>query len=746
MLKLKNVSRFYYNKGVIASGFSKINIEFNIGEFVAIVGESGSGKSTLLNVISGLDSYEEGEMYINGEETSHYREIDFEEYRKKYVSNIFQNFNLVNSYTVYQNIELVLLINGHKRKEVKKKVLELINEVGLSKYKRTKVSKLSGGQKQRVAIARALAKETPIIVADEPTANLDSKSAKSVIKLLKDISKEKLVIIVTHNFSEVEDVATRVVKMHDGKIVSDKNVLDTKNVEEVVSNENKSIGILNMIRLGFRNTFNIIPKFVLIFIVFLFITMSLLGVYGSLKKSEYEESKMGFNYFFNDTRDTRIIIKKKDGSIINGDDFKQIKELNRVNYVVENDILLDENLWFESNDNNPFNFNGTLNDISLFTEKVDYGRLPDKDNEVVLVVDSYDYYFKDKVDEAINKTYYFNGDTASMSVKVVGVKYRDDSSETVYSTVFGQSSIYAKDALIKKYMGIINRNHSSVTINVNGSNHDSYDSMGDTFDIRTSSRVPKGQVYVSENMNYACKDYECKNKKLTINVKNLYFTDKMEFTISNVYTSKNVNNLLWITKDDMKYGSMFINPDDYDKLFLKDSYQASVIAMEYDDVDDLCDILENMGYTTLQIRKTLNNDGADLVKAIKIMKLVVLIGLVVTLFFISYFVIKLILKSRNIYYSTLRILGANFIHIKRILDVELFVNSSLAYMFYLGLVLLVKYNIVYVKAIANIIDYLKISDYVIMYIILVVMSYLISTRYASKIFKNSAMKTYREEV
>ena len=192
MLRLKNVSKFYYNKGVIASGFSKVNANFELGEFVAIVGESGSGKSTLLNVISGLDSYEEGEMYINGEETSHYRESDFEEYRKKYVSNIFQNFNLVNSYTVYQNVELVMLLNGYKRKEIKKKVLDIIDKVKLTKYKNTKVSKLSGGQKQRVAIARALAKETPIIVCDEPTGNLDSKSANDVIKLLYEISAYKL--------------------------------------------------------------------------------------------------------------------------------------------------------------------------------------------------------------------------------------------------------------------------------------------------------------------------------------------------------------------------------------------------------------------------------------------------------------------------------------------------------------------------------------------------------------------------
>ena len=148
MLKLKNVSKFYYSKGVIASGFSRVNLELNMGEFVVITGESGSGKSTLLNVLSGLDTYEEGEMYINGQETSHYTEADFEEYRRKYVGNIFQNFNLINSYTVYQNVELALLLNGENKKDVEDKVNEIIDKVGLSAFKKTKCSKLSGGQKQ----------------------------------------------------------------------------------------------------------------------------------------------------------------------------------------------------------------------------------------------------------------------------------------------------------------------------------------------------------------------------------------------------------------------------------------------------------------------------------------------------------------------------------------------------------------------------------------------------------------------
>ena len=219
MLKLENVSKIYYTNGIVATGISKVNLELNIGEFVIITGESGSGKSTLLNVISGIDSYEEGEMYINGKETSHYTEKDFEEYRKKYIANIFQSFNLINSYTVYQNVELVLLLNGYKRRQIKKKVLDIIDKVGLTKFKNTKVSKLSGGQKQRVAIARAIVKDTPIIVADEPTGNLDTKSAYEIIELLKNVAKDKLVVIVTHNIEQVEKYATRIIKMHDGRMI-----------------------------------------------------------------------------------------------------------------------------------------------------------------------------------------------------------------------------------------------------------------------------------------------------------------------------------------------------------------------------------------------------------------------------------------------------------------------------------------------------------------------------------------------
>ena len=250
MLKLENVSKIYYTNGIVATGISKVNLELNIGEFVVITGESGSGKSTLLNVISGIDSYEEGEMYINGKETSHYTEKDFEEYRKKYIANIFQSFNLINSYTVYQNVELVLLLNGYKRRQIKKKVLDIIDKVGLTKFKNTKVSKLSGGQKQRVAIARAIVKDTPIIVADEPTGNLDTKSAYEIIELLKNVAKDKLVVIVTHNIEQVEKYATRIIKMHDGRMIQNTEIKNINEDSKITQANGKNITIPNQYRLG----------------------------------------------------------------------------------------------------------------------------------------------------------------------------------------------------------------------------------------------------------------------------------------------------------------------------------------------------------------------------------------------------------------------------------------------------------------------------------------------------------------
>lgn len=222
MLRLERVSKFYSGNGLVSTGFSKVDLEFDTGEFVAITGESGSGKSTLLNVISGLDSYEEGEMYIMDQPTSGFSREDLEEYRKKYIGSIFQTFNLINSYTVYQNVELVLLMSGYDKREIPDRVREIIDKVGLSEYEKTKASKLSGGQKQRVAIARALAMDPELMLFDEPTSALDPEITGEVLNVMKKLAENHTtMIVVTHEMGFAKEVADRVLFMDQGIVVEE---------------------------------------------------------------------------------------------------------------------------------------------------------------------------------------------------------------------------------------------------------------------------------------------------------------------------------------------------------------------------------------------------------------------------------------------------------------------------------------------------------------------------------------------
>ncbi|MGN1207761.1 MAG: ATP-binding cassette domain-containing protein [Eubacteriales bacterium] len=220
LLELKGVGKIYVSEGAVSVGIRGVNLSFDTGEFVAVTGKSGSGKTTLLNLMSGIDSYEEGELLIEGTPTSHYTQADWEEYREKYISFIFQDYNIIDSFTVLENVELSLL-HIASAKERRERALELLRRVGMEEFKHHRGSKLSGGQKQRTVIARALAKDSPIILADEPTGNLDSRSAREIVELLREVSKDKLVVVVTHNFAELEGVATREIRVFDGQIERD---------------------------------------------------------------------------------------------------------------------------------------------------------------------------------------------------------------------------------------------------------------------------------------------------------------------------------------------------------------------------------------------------------------------------------------------------------------------------------------------------------------------------------------------
>lgn len=733
MIKLDKVSKYYYSNGMVSSGISKVSLEFNMGEFITITGASGSGKSTLLNVISGLDTYEDGEMYINGKETSHYTEREYEDYRRNYIGNIFQNFNLINSYTVYQNVELVLLLNGYKRRKVKSRILDILKKVGLYKYRHTKVSKLSGGMKQRVAIARCLAKDTPIIIADEPTGNLDSRSAESIIKLLSEISEYKLVIIVTHNYDQVSEYVTRKITMHDGRVIEDNKIKDYKKVDNFNLSTNKDAKIISKLRLGIRNTFNILPKFLLLSFVYLFIIFAISMTYASFQKGEYESSISGSNAFFN-TKDLekRIIIRKLDGTNITDEEYESISHINNVDYIVRDDLVLDNQIDIYDNDVYLY---GYANEASKFKGKVDLGRNIENDNEIIVSGSKNNWYLSDGdkiLDKELNIEGIYNSDGSEYKVKVVGISY-DESRE--YELDF-----YMSSTLINKFNKTLINRFSKMSFLFNDKLVN-YDYVSSDM-LVASDKVPEGTAFISENDSYNCKKGNCKKTNLEVSLTNQKFTNKIDLTITNEYNKSNIKRLLGIDYDENS-NSIYVNQADYDKLYDMNSYQSSVFIKDYKEKDSVINTLKDMGFDTFYLK-----DGlyiSTMVGVLRIAKLLVMVALIVVLFFISYFVIKLILKSRNIYFSIIRMLGSSIRTTKRLLDIELLTITNLMYLIYITFLELVKHNVI-VSGMKDTLSYLGLKENIIIYVILIVMTFLLSTKYARKIFTNSSMSVYRSEV
>ena len=221
MLQIQNICKEYRTGDLIQNALSGVSLNLRDNEFVSILGPSGSGKTTLLNIIGGLDRYDSGDLIINNVSTKHYRDRDWDSYRNHTVGFVFQSYNLIPHQSVLANVELALTIGGISKKERKRRALEALEQVGLREQAHKKPNQMSGGQMQRVAIARALVNNPDILLADEPTGALDSETSVQVMELLKQVARDRLVIMVTHNPELARDYSTRIIKLHDGKIVDD---------------------------------------------------------------------------------------------------------------------------------------------------------------------------------------------------------------------------------------------------------------------------------------------------------------------------------------------------------------------------------------------------------------------------------------------------------------------------------------------------------------------------------------------
>ena len=715
MIKLKDVSKYYYNKGLITSGITKINAEFNIGEFIVITGESGSGKSTLLNVISGLDTYEDGEMYIDGKETSHYGDEDFEEYRKEYISNIFQNFNLVGSYTVYQNIELVMLINGYTKKEAKPKILKLINEVELTKYKNTRVSKLSGGQKQRVAIARALAKNTPIIIADEPTGNLDKRAAESVLKTLALTAKDKLVIVVTHNYEQVEKYATRKITMFDGKILEDKVITKTDEVKTDDNLESKKMKPLSKLRLGVRNTFNIVPKFLLLLAVFLFMFAAITTEMAGFRENKYEEERIGYNSYLQNKDISRIIINKSDKSPFTDEDYQRIEALSNISRIQKDDYLEDLSASLYSD---YYYISGRV--IKKTSQKLDLGRDIEKDNEVVIQMNKENNSIGDP-EKILNKEFMYNYQDNTTKLKVVGIIFNDD--------LDYESIIEVSDNMINEFILNYVISRTTQTLTVNGA--DTYCNLFYIDSVNDSS------IYVNENLN----NNSYPIKMVSLSLSNTYVNKVFDLKVEHVLNKYNSKRLTGYSYEE---NTCYLSKNLIRNTLTSDKYQTSIFVKDEVKINDTINDLINLGYSTYAVKDMLINESATMTYIYNIINLVLMIIILVAMFFISYLIIKLILKSRKNYYTIIRILGGSKKNCKSILKIELYTILNIAFIILTLLVYMIVNGMIDISLRSSL-KLLNIKDYVLIYILIFALTYLISVRFGRFIFKESAIKTYNEE-
>lgn len=391
MIELKDVTKYYSSDTSVAMALRNINLEFHKGEFVVITGKSGSGKSTLLNVISGMDTYEEGEMYFNGMETSYYDKKDWEDYRRENISFIYQSYNLIDSYTALENVETVMRIENGKerRRERKKRALEILDQVGLKKRARHKAVHLSSGQKQRLGIARALAKDTDIIIADEPTGNLDVENGVAVMKMLYELSRDKLVIVVTHNFEQVQDFATRKIRLFDGEVAEDillnpqqerkeetgQKTTEKKKTEKKHGEWFQAVGFVHKNRMAQPH------RTIFLFLLMLVITSSLMIMYGyllaNMDDSVTRDTSQGA---FNNTQKERLVVRKPDGSIFSDSDIEALQKIAHVKYVSRYDFAGEISCLYKSGEDYKIEYkkSETSDRKSLTVDALDYSEFTEE--------------------------------------------------------------------------------------------------------------------------------------------------------------------------------------------------------------------------------------------------------------------------------------------------------------------------------------------------------------------------------
>ena len=694
MIELKNVSKFYNDNSIVTVGLRNISLKLNKGEFVAITGDSGSGKSTLLNVISSIDVYDEGEIFYYGNETFYFNQNDSDVFRKNNVSFIFQKYNIVDSYTVLQNVMLPLLIKGKSEQEAKEEALEIIKRVGLEHRAYNKGIKLSGGEKQRCVIARALATDAPILACDEPTGNLDKKTSEEIINLIKEVSKDKLVLIVTHDYESIKDICTRKIKLSDGEIVED--ITFKEGIEE----EKKELNLVDskpskktLFKLAFLNVFSTPKKSIFSTLVFTFVSLVLLLLSLFMVQLSYDE-----NYSYSD----EYIIVSKDRMIIYEDKHESL-DMSKLEPLLESYEYY-TNAFYEEKMNDFRIGNSVSVYASLTYNEFDYevihGTNELKEGEFVLVVPQWDYYTQldsSHIGKEINMTMFADYDYLVPIGKLVGIG--------VSKEINNQCLVGSK--------------HDSNLANMIINNDVSL-----SFTSSKTDRTIISKFYVKNaEKTYLAIPTELKDDiQFNFNIKNLY---NVSYDIEVVYTDEVSNPALIVNEDYLK-GE--IAPD-FDGV--------KEITVYTDNIRKLTKQIENLGYDVSIPSKVENEAGASLIALYMAMGLVI-VALII-MFFISFAIIQRIYLTKTKDYSIFRTLGLVSKDLKRVLNIEVVTITAVSTI--LGA--LFTYLIIFGTQI-DLYKYTSVLLIVFYMILMLIFGLLTSNRLNRKIFKHSVYQAIKE--
>ena len=728
LIKLEHLTKIYKGKENVAIGIQDINLEFNIGEFVAIVGSSGSGKTTLLNVISGIDSYEEGDLIIDGKSTSDFTMEDFESYRRANVAFIFQNYQLIDSYTVLENVMIELIFKGFNRKDAKVRAKEILNKVGMGHRLHNRATKLSGGEKQRVVIARAIASDAQILVCDEPTGNLDSKNSNEIMRLLKEISANKLVLLVTHDESLIEGNANRIIRIKDGRIESDYKISETESISRPldISSKNK---VSTQLYIALKNVFRTPKKSLFVMVVFIILSFVLINSVSYLPTSiKVMDTKTTEYITFNNRDDNRIVVYS---------DTIPTEEFKSQYTVVENDYMLDVEYRVASYSTH---LNQQLKSSSMIKTSLDHlelaaGRYPSNTYEILLILgDNYSESFYNVVLGSMLKIGIKNIQRyAATAYEIVGfAKYTDEyvksqsfnktsanQQESAANTLYDRTDFYVipealpqlfENALSIDRMAIIKQVQEDFAFIVDGKKIAPTFYEGNYTDIKISYKYFEKEV---EGLYLG-------NQKIDI----------FEYPVDYVY------------KSDRNF-AIGLSPNFVIKMLESNSFRYSVFASD-DQLDQLYQILLSDE----------NNDNVFMIRDLKdveniynidgivenLLSLVFLIVEILVSLFISILITSFVLGSKKKELGVLRVIGLSERDVLKILHFELLLLMCGAIVVSLGVSVVTIYlNVGF--SFAHIFD--NIPKLIASILILLIMTYFISLSWNKKMFKKSAREVLK---